>query len=235
MRRLSFSLLLLAGLVAGAWFLGKSPRLQLFGELVYRVDTEEPVVALTFDDGPMRGKTDAILATLAEHGVHATFFLVGEAMQRHPDEARRIVAAGHEVGNHSWSHQRMLLRSPAFVARELESTDALIREAGWEGPIHFRPPYGKRLVVLPWYLRRHGITTVTWDSAPESELGPGASAGEIADQVARTVRPGSIVLLHVMFDARAESMKAVPQVIDRLRAQGYRFVTVSELMALGGN
>jgi len=118
------------------------------------------------------------------------------------------------------------------VADEIETTDALIRETGYTGPVHFRPPYGKRLLVLPWYLYRHNMTTVTWDSAPESELGARASAGAIAEQVVRSVHPGSIVLMHVMFDARAESMKAVPQVIDRLRAQGYRFVTVSELMTL---
>jgi peptidoglycan/xylan/chitin deacetylase (PgdA/CDA1 family) len=189
-------------------------------------------VALTFDDGPTPGKTDAILTTLAEHDVNATFFLVGEAMRQHPNETRRIVAAGHEVGNHSYSHSRMLMKSLEFVADEIETTSELIRQAGFEGEIRFRPPYGKRLLVLPWYLYRDGITTVTWDSAPESDLGLDASAEEITERVVNTVRPGSIVLMHVMFDSRAESMKAVPQVIEGLRAQGYRFVTISELMTL---
>lgn len=233
MKRILVILTLLGVLAVSAWHAGKSPRIQLFGDLVYRVDTTERVVALTFDDGPTRGKTDTILTILAEHGVPATFFLVGEAIRRNPEEARRIVAAGHEVGNHSYSHERMLLKSPEYVAREVERTNQLIRDTGYQGDIRFRPPYGKRLLVLPWYLHRHDITTVTWDSAPESELGRGAGATQIASRVEESVQPGSIVLLHVMFDVRAESMKAVPLIIERLREKGYRFVTVSELMQLG--
>ena len=83
-------------------------------------------------------------------------------------EGRKIVAAGHEVGNHSYSHVRMLLVTPSFVQQEIEKTDRLIRAAGYDREINFRPPYGKKLFALPWYLSKTGRKTITWDVEPDS-------------------------------------------------------------------
>src|SRR6185369_11972081 len=102
---------------------------------------ERKVVALTFDDGPIEERVDAVLPVLAASGVRATFFVTGAALAERMDLGRRLVAGGHELGNHSYSHMRMVFIRSSTVAREIESTDALIREAGHRGQIHFRPPY----------------------------------------------------------------------------------------------
>jgi peptidoglycan-N-acetylglucosamine deacetylase len=215
-----------------AWRLSSARTVQLFGTLVHRVETTEPVVALTFDDGPTPAATDSILAMLAREGVHATFFFTGAELERNPGLADRFVRAGHELGNHSYSHQRMLLRTPGFIRGEIERTDSLIRRAGHTGPIHFRPPYGKKLVGLPLYLSRTGRTTIMWDVEPDSDPETGADAGRIAAFVTEKAQPGSIVLLHVMYSSRRESLRAVPEIIRGLKGRGFRFVTVSELLAL---
>ncbi|HEX7151153.1 MAG TPA: polysaccharide deacetylase family protein [Thermoanaerobaculia bacterium] len=227
------ALLLAAGLLLfGAFHLSRSRTFQLFGTIVQRVDTERRVVALTFDDGPTREYTDSVLATLRQHNVRGSFYLVGRDVQRNPDLVRRILAEGHEVGNHSWSHERMLLKSPSWIRGEVENTDRVLRAAGVTGPIHFRAPYCKKLVGLPWYLARTNRTHVTFDVEPETEERVAASAQLIADDVLQKVQPGSIILLHVMFRSREESRKALPLIIPRLRAAGYDFVTVSELLAM---
>ena len=202
----------------------------MFGDIVNRVNTTEKVVALTFDDGPMPTQTQMILRILKENDVKASFFLVGEAVRAHPEETEMIIQAGHEVGNHSYTHQKMVLKSPAFVSLELMKTEDALRKAGAEGPIHFRPPYGKKLVVLPYYLWKNDILSVTWDVEPESYSQTSKDSLKISQHVVNSVKPGSIVLLHVMFNSREASMNAVPKIIQELKVKGYRFVTVSELL-----
>lgn len=215
------------------WKTSKSTSFQFFGEIIDRVETSEKVVALTFDDGPTPGRTQQILEILGENEVRATFFLNGKPMEENPGEARLIVEAGHEVGNHSYSHQRMVFKSRDFVAGELERTDKLIREAGYEGPIHFRPPYGKKLFVLPKYLAEKNIKSITWDVAAESYGEDMQDSRALVERTLSEVRPGSIVLMHVMFASRESSMQAVPEIIGGLRNRGYRFVTVSEILEYG--
>jgi peptidoglycan/xylan/chitin deacetylase (PgdA/CDA1 family) len=225
-----FFLALLCG-AAALWQLSKSRTFQFFGRIVPRVETPQPLVALTFDDGPTREGTAEVLRILGERGVRATFFVTGGELERNPDAARDLVAAGHELGNHSYSHERMVFVTPSYVRREVERTDELIRAAGYAGPIHFRPPYGKKLLALPLYLSRHDRKTITWDVEPDSELAADADAAAIARHVLNRTRPGSIILLHVMYPSRAETMKAVPLIVEGLAREGYRFVTVSELLA----
>ncbi|WP_290062257.1 polysaccharide deacetylase family protein [Amycolatopsis solani] len=219
--------------VLGAAFtlfeVSKSRTFQFFGTLVNRVETDEKIVALTFDDGPDPAGTQAILDTLRRRQVPATFFLIGRDIAAHPDLARAIAAAGHEIGNHSFSHDRMIGVTPAWVADEVEATDALIRATGYPGEIHFRPPNGKKLFALPHYLASHDRTTITWDVEPDSDGTPDAASVEQAavDQV----RPGSIVLLHAMYAARGQTRQAIGPIVDRLKQRGYRFVTVSQLLA----
>lgn len=210
---------------AGLYVLMNARTFQLAGELVHRVDTTEKIVALTFDDGPS-ARTPELLSALADKRVPVTFYLNGRDLAAHPDYGAAIAAAGHELGNHTYTHRRMVLVSADTVRTEIERTDDEIRRTGYTGPITFRPPYGKKLWALPKYLADHGRTTVTWDVEPDS-AGP-ASTSEIVEQTVREVRPGSIVLLHPMFGPN--SAAAVPAVVDRLLAQGYRFVTVSQLI-----
>ena len=215
-----------------AWNLSNSRDFQFFGGMVNRVETSEPVVALTFDDGPQPEATDEILAILGRAGVRATFFVTGNELAANLPAAQRLVAAGHELGNHSYSHARMIGQPYEWVQSEVERTDALIRAAGYTGPIHFRPPYSKRLLVLPYYLSVTGRTTIFTDVEPESYPEIAAGAETMTAHVLDRVRPGSIILLHVMYPARAETMRAVPAILAGLQAKGYRFVTVTELLAL---
>ena len=222
---------LLLVILAGAWTISRARTFQLFGHLVHRGPTSERVVALTFDDGPTPAGTDSILDILEAKGATATFFVTGSELQANPDLGRRIVAAGHELGNHSYSHPRFLLRSQSSIRFEIETTDSLIRAAGQTGPIHFRPPYGKKLVGLPWYLHRTSRTTVMWDIEPDSDTEIAPTSERITDHVLSRATPGSIILLHVMYPSRRESLRAVGGIIDGLREAGYSFVTVSDLLS----
>lgn len=137
-------------IVYGLWELMNSRSFQVFGELVNRVNTEEKIVALTFDDAPGE-KTPIILDLLKEKNITATFYLIGKQIEQYPDIAREIVSRGYEVGNHSYSHERMVFKSMDFIEKEITETNKLIRLLGFEGEITFRPPNGKKLLLLPFF------------------------------------------------------------------------------------
>jgi peptidoglycan/xylan/chitin deacetylase (PgdA/CDA1 family) len=218
-------------MLSGAWRLSNSRAFQLLGESVTRVHTERKMVALTFDDGPTPEHTGEVLDILRGHGVPATFFVTGAALAQHPAQGQALVRAGHELGNHSYSHQRMVGKSLSFIADELEETDRLIRAAGHAGPIHFRPPFGKKLVTLPYYLSRTGRSSILWDIEPESHRDVAGSAERIVAHVLERARPGSIVLLHVMYAAGAVSRQALPGIIAGLKERGFELVPLSRLLA----
>lgn len=225
-------LLVVAAAGGGLWPLSQARDFQLFGALVARVETAEPLVALTFDGGPQPETTEAILGILAGRGVRATFFVSGQAAEANPAATAALVAAGHDLGNLAFHPGRLVLVRPATVERDLARTDAAIRAAGYAGPIHFRPPGGARLFVLPWVLARQERLTVMWDLAPDSD--PNAGPERIARAAVEGAHPGSIILLHAMAANRGATRAALPVIIDGLRARGFRLVTLSDLLAAGG-
>jgi len=225
--------LIMAAALHGIRLYSMSRNFQLFGKIVPRVETNEKVVALTFDDGPTPEFTPVVLSVLRKKGVKATFFLIGSETDKNNEQARAIVAEGHELGNHSYWHRNMTLVSEATAKSELERTDAAIRKAGYTGEIFFRPPYCRKLIGLPLYLVKHGRTTVTWDVEPDSDDVIPSDPSLISANVLAKARPGSIILLHVMYKNREATRRALPDVIDGLRERGYRFVTVAELIAMG--
>lgn len=216
---------------AALWRISSLTDFQMFGTLVHRVDTSEPLIALTFDDGPTPGKTEQILQILAQENIPATFFLTGSEIEANPQLLSQILAAGHQVGNHSYSHQRMLFKTPGFIAREIETTDALLKAGGAPEPYYFRPPYGKKLFLLPRYLAKHQRVAVTWDVAPENFPQLTQDPKLLADYTIAQAKAGSIILLHVMYDSRAATLQAVPDIIRGLKGKGFRFVTVSDLLS----
>ncbi len=218
-------------LLLAVWKLSSSVQFQLFGELVHKVDTEQKLVALTFDDGPTPHYTTDILQLLELYQVKATFFVTGSETQRYMTQAKQIVAAGHQLGNHSWSHQRMLFMSLDEINREIEGTDQQIRAAGYQGEILFRPPYGKKLLLLPWYLAENNRVSIMWDIAPETFDEDSEDPQTMAAQVLEQVQPGSIVLLHLMYKNRDASRAALPLIIKGLKQKGYTMVRVSDLLA----
>ena len=213
------------------YFLLKNDQFQLLGELIYRVDTDQNIVALTFDDGPKPERTTEILRILDQEGIKATFFLNGKSLEKYPDAARALINSGHEIGNHSYSHKRMVFMSYAEVAEEIESTEKLIRQYGYKEPLHFRPPFGKKLINLPLYLKNNNIKTITWDVEPETWGTPRASVKERIERGVNQTKPGSIIVMHVMH-GDTKSMQAVTPIVQQLKAKGYTFLTVSELLAL---
>ncbi len=231
MKYLKWILISLTALVIlgyGGLRLVSSRTFQFFGGLTHRVPMEEKRVALTFDDGPTQ-RVEPLLALLDQLDVKATFFLVGSEIEKSPQLAAAIVQAGHQVGSHSWSHRRMVLVTPGFVRDELSKTDAALRAAGYTGDISFRPPYGKKFLALPWVLRQQGRRTITWDIEPESDEATAGSSQRIAQAVLNEARPGSIILLHPMYSDKA--LEALPVIVEGLRARGYEFMTVDELIA----
>ncbi len=220
----------LAAVLIGVHFFSKSRTTQLFGGIIARVETERPVVALTFDDGPSVRFTPDVLTILRERGVKATFFLTGKETEENLPQARMIVSEGHQLGNHSYTHSNMMFMGPARIREEIERTDAAIRAAGYEGEIMFRPPYGKKLLTLPWYLSRHDRKAIMWDVEPESFPDVADDAAALASHVIEQTRNGSIIIMHVMYRSREVSRQALPLIIDGLRQRGFEFVTVAQLL-----
>ena len=228
-------LLSVLALLVGGWTLSRSRTYQLFGDLVHRVETEEKVVALTFDDGPTPEYTAGVLALLRDKDVKATFYLIGSEAEANLTEAQAIVADGHELGNHTYTHADMTFASEADAESQVIRTDAAIRAAGYSGEITFRPPYGKKLFGLPLYLARNNRVTVTWDVEPETDESMAASPERMVSHVLDQTKPGSIILLHIMYPARETSRQALPAIIDGLKERGFRFVTVSDLLKRRGS
>jgi peptidoglycan/xylan/chitin deacetylase (PgdA/CDA1 family) len=222
------ALLLMLVTATGLWGLSRARCFALVGPAVCRLETQRPLVALTFDDGPSRLGVETILPELERHGAHATFFLIGREIREEPELARRILASDHELGNHSFSHVRMVGRRPAFYAEEIEKTQRELRSVGADATT-FRPPYGKKLLGLPLALRRSGLTMIMWDVEDPQTSDP----AKFADEVVQAAHPGSIILLHAMHPANRTAREALPAILDGLQAKGYRVVSVRELLGAG--
>ncbi|MDR4422603.1 polysaccharide deacetylase family protein, partial [Bacillus anthracis] len=137
----------------GTYKLMNARGFQLFGDLTNRVETNEKVVALTFDDGPTNN-VKQILPLLDTYHAKATFFLIGNELEKNLSLGEAIVQSGHQVGNHTYSHNRMVFKTPSYIKEEIEKTNSLIRRIGFTGEIDFRPPNGKKLIGLPYYLNK---------------------------------------------------------------------------------
>jgi peptidoglycan/xylan/chitin deacetylase (PgdA/CDA1 family) len=187
-------------------------RSQWLGPTVWRGSPDRPEVALTFDDGPT-DDTERILDWLEGSNVRAAFFMVGEQVDRHRRVARRIVDAGHDVGNHSYSHPLYLYHAASRVRRELERTQEIIADVTGVRPVWSRPPYGVRSPGYFKAARDLGLRTVQWSVAGYDWKPWPASA--IAAAVERGLAPGAIVLLH---DGDSEGRRTRGQTIEALPA-----------------
>lgn len=221
---------LLAG-IAGIYHATYSVRSQWLGRTDWRGRTDLQAVALTFDDGPSPD-TERILDVLAEHKISGTFFMIGCHVERFPQTARRIVASGHEIGNHSHSHPIYLYRSPRETRRQLKRAQAVIAATTGVTPNLARPPCGVRTPAYFRAARRLGLRTVQWDVAGFDWKR--RSGGQIAHDVLRKVGTGSIVLLHDGDSEgkrdRHETVTALPLIIEGLRARRLRIVPLSQLL-----
>lgn len=176
---------------------------------------------------------DTVLAILKSNGIKATFFPIGNLMENQLSDITKIVDAGHELGNHSFTHRMLSLRSYETIRQEIEPTDQLLRKAGYTGDIHFRPPYGKKFFMLPLYLKQNNRKTIMWNVGPEGDPDLNMDADKLAQSVIDETTNGSIILLHPMNPGREASLNALDPIIKGLQAKGFSFKTVSELLALG--
>jgi len=198
---------------------------------VWRGPATRRRIALTFDDGPDAVWTERILALLDERQVRASFFLVGERAARAPETAHRIVAEGHEIGSHGWSHRSLWLCGPRRTEDEIRRAHQLLSNAAGRPVRHFRPPWGMVNAAMFVALRHHGERCVFWSIQPEG-LRPAPPAQQ-AEHVVRRAHPGAIVNLHDAEGVRGAPERlliALPAMIDGLREAGYDFVTVGELL-----
>ncbi len=212
---------------------------RLLDRSVYRGPTGRMSVALTFDDGP-GPQTLELLSYLEAEGIPATFFQCGIHVQRYPEIARCVQAAGHEIGNHAWSHVRLspslqrglYVPSPQRMYRELAQTQHLLHHVCGTPPKLFRAPFGKRWVGLDAVQRRLGLRSIQWTVIGHDWEWP---AERVAAHVLANSGPGAIVCLH---DGReiqqpcdiSETIAAVRLIVAALRRQGYCFQTVSSLL-----
>ena len=220
-------LVLYAGFHALAAWGVMHPRSRLFGPNLSRLSTDERVVALTFDDGPHPEITPRVLDLLAERGASATFFLIGRAARQHPEIVRRIVAEGHDVGNHTDEHSYMFWAfPPKRIEREVAAAQQGIEGVSGARCRWFRAPVGLKNWFLHPVLRRQGLELVSWRIR---FLERGAVDRErTAALLERRLRPGTILLLHDGHDrrpeGRPETLAALPIVLDTLQEAGYRCV-----------
>jgi peptidoglycan/xylan/chitin deacetylase (PgdA/CDA1 family) len=182
-------------------------------------------VALTFDDGPTPGVTDLILDELQRRNLHATFFMIGERIATAPDLARRVLAEGHEVGNHTFTHPKLTTLADEYVDAEIQKTQDIIGEVLNHRPAWFRPPYGalrQNQAILP---AQKGLGIVLWSVDPQDWAQPGEA--KIAGTVLAETKPGSIILCH---DLHRQTADGVGAILDGLLERGFAFTTLSELL-----
>ena len=188
-----------------------------------------PYIALTFDDGPHASLTPKLLDILAEEGVPATFYVLGERVQRYPSIIERMKNEGHEIGNHTHTHPNLIKLSKNSVKNEIVPLQNRLKNQLGIYPATFRPPYGSfSLAQAKWLKENYNLTSVHWDVDPRDWQNK-PSAATIRKRLVSKAQPGSILLLH---DIIPNSVAATPLVIKDLRKKGYIFVTVSELLKI---
>ena len=236
----------IAAVVFAAYEVSENPTNQMFGRTVVSGPPNERVVALTYDDGPNPPYTSGILNVPEREHVQATFFVVGRAVAAYPSVVRREVRDGDAVGNHTWDHADLIVLDRSQERASLERTDAAIYRAAGVHVRLMRPPFGKR----DWWVldeaRKLGYTPVMW-SVPLARDWEYPTAATIASRIVPYVKDGSIVVLHdgnrgIVCDGshvarhvcdRSADIEATRLIVEDLRREGYRFVTIPELLDLG--
>lgn len=203
-----------------------------FGKNIVRLNTDQRIVALTYDDGPNPPYTDRLLDVLAQHDVKATFFLIGNRIEKHPETVNRILAEGHQIGNHTYSHPLLGFLPPFYVRRQIERTDNLLQQFNITGETEFRAPVLTRFLPVAWVLakgnRAHISCNVwSWDWTTQNP-------DKITEKVLKKTKPGSIIVLH---DGKAENkdanrsgtVEATDRIITALKQDGYQFVRLLDV------
>ena len=231
-----------AGIALGgagfAYYHAQVPTSQLYGRTICRVPEAERMIALTYDDGPNPSHTERLMEVLDRHGARATFLLIGQWAEREPDLVRSLAHEGHALGNHTWSHPTMPLHSAARIRDELRRGREAVEAAGVsfstvDGAALMRPPYGRRRPGTIRTMRAEGYVPLLW-SVTCFDWRRTATVDVLVRRGCRA-RGGDIILLHDGSNTtpaadRWKSVAATDEILRRLTAEGYRFVTVPELV-----
>jgi peptidoglycan-N-acetylglucosamine deacetylase len=200
---------------------------------IYKIEpsNKEKIIALTIDDGPWPKTTVEMLDILKQNDVKATFFWVGSALQENPEIAKRVVAEGHAIGNHTWHHWYRKM-DETTAKSEIEKTNELIYKTTGVKTSFFRPPGGYLNNGLAAYAKSQKNSVVMW-SLTSADTDPRAKYQVFIKNVLRDAKPGAIVLMHDGGGNRERTVKALPEIINGLKQQGYKFVTIPELLEMG--
>ncbi|WP_445678146.1 polysaccharide deacetylase family protein [Psychrobacillus sp. FSL H8-0484] len=200
------------------------------GEVVWEIDTEEKVVALTFDDGPHPKYTAEILDLLASYNAKATFFIVGENAEKKPELILRQYNEGHEIANHTYTHP--LKTTLPKLEVEIKKTNDLIYSITGYYPELFRPVEGQYTDSLVQSLVKNGYKVIMWSWHQDTEDWKNPGVHRIVKTVLNGTEPGNVILFHDGGGNRSQTVKALEKILPELQKQGYEFVTISELLKM---
>lgn len=230
-----FAGILLFGLLVGFYKFALHSNMEYWVKnhlVITRVQTNEKTVALTFDDGPDPATTPAVLENLAKHDVKATFFVVGQRSQAHPQLLKSISAAGHELGNHSYSHPDFNRISGPEIRTEITQTNKIIEKITGQQPVLFRPPGGYLSNEMIRITQEEKVKVAYWSWETDSKDWRNNNSKSIADYVTSHIAPGQIIILHDGGKNGLITARAVDLMITQIKEKGYRFVPMGELMKL---
>ncbi len=215
----------------GIWLIYFPP----IGENHRQVSMSDLVVALTYDDGPNPPYTESLVDMFDRHSVKATFFMMGRHAELHPDTVRRVLAGGHQIGNHSYGSATLAFRSPSFIRAEIHRTDEILRKLGVPKGTDVRAPHVAPFLTVAWILSQEGLRHIGANVVPQDWSTNDADL--IARRVLEEVSPGSIVMFHDGLDTedgidRQATVDATAEVVRVLKERGYRFTTVDELLTI---
>ena len=213
-----------------------APTGQWYGRTFTGLARGSKQIALTYDDGPNDPHTLKLLEVLAQHEVHATFFMIGRYVRQQPDIVRAVAEAGHTIGNHTTTHPLLTFQSSAQTRTELMECRAALTDAIGEHSNLFRPPFGGRRPATLRIARELGLVPIMWNVTGYDWNVPPAAT--IEQKVASQIRGGDVILLHdgghkAMGADRSQTVLATGNLIRRYREQGYQFVTVEDMMRTG--
>lgn len=222
-------------IIVGLYWIFMSSYSQIFGNFPFRGKTNAKQIALTFDDGPNEPFTTDILDYLDSKNIKATFFQVGNCINKYPEVTLRAYKAGHVIANHSLSHKFTKYFSEPSFTNEISANQAIIKNLIGQTPALFRPPWLFRNPLLLRTVKRLGMTPISGVFGHNLEIFQ-PSAEKIAKQVVKIAKPGSVIIFHDGYDAkggnRTETVNSIKIIVEELSTKGYEFVTVDRLYGI---